>query len=69
MKAPSSPQVLSGAQSSNPKGSLDLQQQESDLTSQMDKPFERAGDIRLAAQSYYCAEVSRQVYSHSDCRP
>ena len=36
MKAPSSPQVASGAQGSNPKGSSNLQQQESELMSQLD---------------------------------
>ena len=36
LKAPSSPQIPSGAQSSDPKGSSDLQQQESDMMTQMD---------------------------------
>ena len=36
MKAPSSPQRQSGAQGSHPKGSQDLEQQESDMLSQLD---------------------------------
>ena len=36
LRAPSSPQIPSGAQSSDPKGSADLQQQESDMMTQLD---------------------------------
>ena len=37
MKAPRSPQLESGAQSSTPRPTMDLEQQESDLMTQLDK--------------------------------